>query len=135
MESLMLFFLVWFIYCLIKLQVKLLKDESDIQKRYYDKVEAAQMNMYTISEAHQLLMERVRIQDMEMHKDFIPMQQQFQLEKWYNKVGQYSYRYFRSLNDIEDSIENNKNKVINLAQRAQPFYQQYEEHDSQLDDN
>ena len=131
MESLILFFLIWYVYCLIKLQVKNATDERQVEKLYYDKMEAAQMNMYTISEAHQLIMERVRIQDMEMRKDFVPMQQQFQLEKWYNKVGLYSCRYFRSLNDIEHSIRYANDKVINLAERAQPQYQQYEEHDNQ----
>ncbi|MFT4924538.1 MAG: hypothetical protein ACI8WB_000616 [Phenylobacterium sp.] len=94
-------------------------DEVQLQKMNSDKREDEQRNMYTLSESHQLLMERVRIEDMTSFHDFVPIEQQYQLQRWYGKVERYSNQYFSSLNVIEQGQKSGDNNVINFAERYQ----------------
>ena len=129
MDGLMLFGLIGFIYSLIKCFNKATDAEIKIHKMYCDKVEDQQRNMYTLSESHQLIMERVRLQDMELTDDFVPMEQELALQKWYNKVYHYNCKYFKSLNVIEEGQKQGDNKVVNLAERTQPVYGENTKHE------
>jgi hypothetical protein len=128
MDLLNLFGSLVIIYALIKCFNNAIGDEAAIRQLHHDKIEDQERNMYTLSESHQLVMERIRIEDMELQNNFVPMQQQFQLEKWYAKIHYYSCKYFRNLSVIEEGQRLSNNKVVNLAQRAQPTYEQYTEH-------
>ncbi|MFT4928017.1 MAG: hypothetical protein ACI8WB_004132 [Phenylobacterium sp.] len=124
MDGLIFFGVVLAIYYFVCLFNQTKHAEQTIRRMFRDKIEDAQRNMYTLSKSHQLIMERVHIEDMQLNADFVPMQQQFQLERWYNKVDNYSSQYFQSLSQIEQNQESGDNNIINFAQRCQPEYQQ-----------
>ena len=118
----MVFGIVGAIFILVKYYNKAHGDESKIYKMHCEKIEDQQRNMYTLSESHKLIMERVRLQDMELTDDYMPMEQELALQKWYSKVYRYNCKYFKSLNVIEEGQKQGDNKVVNLAERTQPVY-------------
>lgn len=114
----MLLFLAGKAWLLVSSLKRFIADEKHLYQLHFDQVEAEEMQMYTNSEAHQLLMERVRIEEMELQPDFLPMQQKYRLEQWYTKVLDYKYRYFQTLNVIEAGMSRQDNKVVALAERV-----------------
>ena len=105
------------IYALIKCFNRAINDEKVIYTMHCDQVEDQQRNLYSLSKSHQLIMERVRIEDMALKDDFVPLEQQLMLDQWYNKVYQYSGEYFRILDVIEAGQKATVNKVVHLAER------------------
>lgn len=123
----LVFLLLLAIICiLVKTFSQSVAEEINLRKLHHEKVEAEEMNMYTNSEAHRLIMERIRIQDMELQPDFIPLQQKYRLEQWYNKVMKYGYDYFQSLNTIEAGMRSEDKKVVSLSEHARSTNQEIE---------
>lgn len=114
----MLLFLAGKAWLLVSSFKRFIAGEKHLYQLHFDQVEAEEMQMYTNSEAHHLIMERVRIEEMELQPDFLPMQQKYRLEQWYTKVLDYKYRYFQTLNVIEAGMSHQDNKVVALAERV-----------------
>ena len=82
------------------------------------KQEEKEQNQYTMSLAHQLVMERKRIQDMELFKKFEVADQKQQMALWDAKLYHYYCRYLREVRDTQMNALVSDDVVINLAERT-----------------
>jgi hypothetical protein len=103
------------IYWLIRFYKQALAADKTIKELHNQQLDKKKGQLYPLSPSHLLLMESIKIQDMELSGELTPMQLNFKKEQWYMKVEKYSQNYFMTLGKHQEQ----HNKPLNFADQTQ----------------
>ena len=110
------------LYWLIKYCCQAFAADRTIRALHDQQAAKNKGQLYPLSPSHLLLMEAIKLQDMELRGELTPMQLNFKKEQWYIKVEEYSHNYFRTLRENQAQ----KDKLVDFpipsprAQNNQP---------------